>query len=286
MTDKQIIEMTDISERAQKPNSTIPRPFLKWAGSKRALLGNFVDFIPSTFRTYREPFLGSGAMFFLLRPDRAVLSDACRELIQSFVALRDNAGQVLRHLENLPIDRQTFYRIRKNRSPHKYRRAAEFIYLNKTCWNGLYRVNASGIFNVPFGSKSPKKIAEPENIRQCAKVLRKIEVAIRECDFEGNLAQASRGDLVYLDPPYVTSHNDNGFIEYNEVLFSWKDQKRLAALAERARRMGAHVVISNAADRRVISLYPNFRVKFINRVSTLASNTAKRKAVKEAVIFS
>lgn len=286
MVREQVIGISDIAERALRPNSSIPRPFLKWAGSKRALLSKFTDIILPAIRTYREPFVGSGAMFFLLRPDCAVLSDACGELIESFTAVRDNVNRVLKHLEDLPIKRRVFYRIRGNRSPHKYKRAAEFIYLNKTCWNGLYRVNASGEFNVPFGSKPPKRIAEPENIRQCARVIGKAGVTIQQCDFEENLGRASRGDFVYLDPPYVTSHNDNGFIEYNEVLFSWRDQERLALLAERARKRGARVIVSNAADRRVIKLYPNFRVKFILRASTLASNTAKRKAVKEAIIFS
>ncbi len=286
MVEEQVIGKSGIVERALKPNSSIPRPFLKWAGSKRALLSKFTDIIPSTIRTYREPFLGSGAMFFLVHPDRAVLSDTCGELIESFIAVRDNPNRVLAHLEGLPINRRVFYGIRGNRSPYKYKRAAEFIYLNKTCWNGLYRVNASGTFNVPFGSKLPKRVAVPGNIRECAKALEKAEVAIRQGDFEENLAQASRGDLVYLDPPYVTSHNDNGFIEYNEVLFSWKDQERLAVLAEQARKRGARVIVSNAADRRIIRLYPNFRVRFIVRSSTLASDTAKRREVREAIIFS
>lgn len=286
MVEEQLIGISDIAERALRSNSSVPRSFLKWAGSKRALLSKFTDIIPSTIRTYREPFLGSGAMFFLVRPDCAVLSDTCGELIETFTAVRDNVNRVLEHLEGLPINRRVFYRIRGNRNPYKYKRAAEFIYLNKTCWNGLYRVNASGAFNVPFGSKLPKRVAEPENIRQCAKALGKAEVAIQKGDFEENLVQASRGDLVYLDPPYVTSHNDNGFIEYNEVLFSWKDQERLAVLAEQARKRGARVIVSNAADRRIIRLYPNFRVRFIIRSSTLASNTAKRREVREAIIFS
>jgi DNA adenine methylase len=280
------LDKTELIERAIRPHSAIPHPFLKWAGSKRFVLKHLIEVLPRSFKVYREPFLGSGALFFLLRPKSAVLSDTCPELIDTFVAVRDNNNMILRFLAKLTPEKKLFYFIRNHHSKGRFKRAAEFIYLNKTCWNGLYRVNASGNFNVPFGSKHPKTVADPTNLRVCAQLLNGPEICLEVCDFEHNLKEAGKGDLVYLDPPYVTSHYDNGFIEYNEQLFSWDDQVRLAELARQAQDRGACVVISNANDKRVIRLYKGFKIKHFTRKSTLASDKTKRTSVVEAIIYS
>lgn len=282
----QRLDLQQLSVRAHLTNSAIPRPFLKWVGSKRLILKYLVDVLPGCFRTYREPFLGSGSLFFLIRPQRAVLSDTCSELIETFEAVRDGKESVLRYLRDLKPQKKLFYEVRQNRSHGRFKRAAQFIFLNKTCWNGLYRVNSQGQFNVPFGAKPPKQIADPINIEHCAEQLQRPGVAVQTCDFEENLSQASIGDLVYLDPPYVTSHNDNGFIEYNERLFSWQDQLRLAEMARVARDRGAHVIVSNANDSRVIRLYKGFNIMQFSRKSTLASDKARRNTVTEVIIFS
>ena len=149
--DLNVVDENLLVRRAQSPNSALPRGFLRWAGSKRAMLRHIVPFLPVKYRTYREPFLGSGALFFLLQPERAELSDTCAQLIESFEGVRKNVSQVIRFLKPLKPDRNMFYQIRNNPSSGRIKRAAEFIYLNKTCWNGLYRVNGDGRFNVPFG---------------------------------------------------------------------------------------------------------------------------------------
>ena len=151
--------LDSIEERAQKPNSSLPHPFLKWAGSKRYLLKHIVNAIPKQYNTYREPFLGGGAVFFLLRPNAAVLSDTNEELINTYLAIRDNANSVFEYIKPLKPNKTTYYQIRNNRSKGKYKQAAEFIYINKTCWNGLYRVNSKGVFNVPYGSPKNNYIA-------------------------------------------------------------------------------------------------------------------------------
>lgn len=280
------VSLDELQKRVQHPNSTTPRSFLRWAGSKRFILRHVLDLLPSRFLTYREPFLGSGALFFLLRPQKAVLSDSCGELIETFSAIRDNVGAVIKHLSTLKREKEIYYHVRQNRSNDRFKRAAEFIYLNKSCWNGLYRVNSAGVFNVPFGNHKSDFVVDDDNLRACAVALRSIDVSIQPHDFEQNIKESSPGDLVYLDPPYVTGHNNNGFIEYNEVIFSWDDQQRLANIARSLASKGVHVIVSNANHQEIIALYTGFSVKHFNRSSTLASDVTKRRMISEVLLYS
>lgn len=279
------VQLGELRERAQRALSATPRPFLRWAGSKRALLPHIVEALPSSYGVYHEPFLGSGSLFFLLRPHRASLSDSCAELIQTFGAVRDNAQAVLHYLRPLKPNRQVFYAIRSNRSTARFKRAAEFIYLNKTCWNGLYRVNSRGEFNVPYGLPKTDQVVDEANLRACGTALAHQDIRLETGDFEAKLTKVTRGDLVFLDPPYVTRHNNNGFIDYNEQLFSWADQVRLARCAHELTDRGAHVLVANAFHSDVIDLYNDFNLIPINRASTLASNAAKRSRVTEALFW-
>jgi len=192
----------------------------------------------------------------------------------------------MQYLQPLKPDPVLFYGIRGGRSSGRIKRAAEFIYLNKTCWNGLYRVNSQGTFNVPYGAPKSDFIADPANLVSCANALRQPAVTLDACDFQQALADSSAGDLVYLDPPYVTSHSNNGFLEYNETIFSWKDQVRLADIAKRLHRKGVHVIVSNANHGPVVELYKGFCVKTFDRSSTLASDVTKRRTVSEVLIHS
>jgi DNA adenine methylase len=274
-----------LHERAMRYLSATPRPFLRWAGSKRALLTQFIDILPTRFRRYHEPFLGAGSLFFLLQPDKALLSDACGELVETFLAVRDKPGTVLRYLDELKIDRDMFYAVRANRSLGRYKRAAEFIYLNKACWNGLYRVNSNGDFNVPYGAPKSANVIDAPNLRLCADVLARPSVEIQHASFSDSLLEVQEGDLVFLDPPYVTGHNNNGFVDYNETLFSWGDQVEAAKAAVAAANRGANVIVTNAYHDDVLALYPGFSVRPLSRSSTLAANSAKRRRVEEAVIW-
>jgi DNA adenine methylase len=282
----QTLTIKEIELRALHPKSSTPRPFLRWAGSKRYVLKHLLELLPVQFNTYYEPFLGSGALFFLLRPSHAVLSDSCAELVENFIAVRENVEAVVRHITPLKPQKDLFYSIRDNRSKHKYKRAAEFIYLNKTCWNSLYRVNSDGVFNVPYGRPKTDFIIDIENLRACAKALQGTDISLRTSDFEESVSSAKEGDFVYFDPPYVTGHRNNGFIDYNEVLFSWKDQQRLAKVARDLIKRGVHVIISNADHNAILDLYPGFTKKTFERSSTLASDITKRKKVSEVILFS
>jgi DNA adenine methylase len=274
-----------LEEKAGRYLSASPRPFLRWAGSKRSLLSRIVDVLPATYRRYHEPFLGSGSLFFLLQPEHAVLSDACGELVDTFMAVRDNPELVLRHIAHLKVARDVYYTVRANRSHGRYKRAAEFIYLNKACWNGLYRVNSRGDFNVPYGAPRSANVIDHINLRECAEALSAPGVHVRRASFRQSMSDVACGDLVFLDPPYVTGHNNNGFIDYNETLFSWADQVEAAKAAVAAANRGAHVIVTNAHHDDVLALYPGFSVKSLSRASTLASNSAKRRRVREAVIW-
>lgn len=257
---------------------------MRWAGSKQALLSEITRFVPESFGRYYEPFLGSGALFFHLKPKRATLSDVSAELIGVWESVRDQPETLIDYLRPLKPDKAAYYRIRGQRSTDQTTRAGEFLYLNKTCWNGLYRVNSKGEFNVPYGAPRSDFIVDPENLRECSTVLSSREVSIRNCDFEVAVSRARAGDFVYLDPPYVTKHNFNGFRDYNEKLFSWDDQVRLAALAKRLANKGVHVVISNAKHTDVLELYPDFERHTIYRSSTLSSDKAFRGTVSEVVL--
>lgn len=230
--------------------------------------------------------MGSGALFFLLCPNRAVLSDKCDALIEAYGALRDGVSTIIRYLKPLKPDRDLFYAIRAEPSCGKLKRVAEFLYLNKTCWNGLYRVNSKGQFNVPYGRPKTDFIADFENLRACSLALQKRHVKLQSGDFEGALDGVMAGDLVYLDPPYVNRHNSNGFIDYNENLFSWEDQTRLAMRARELAAAGVHVIVTNANNADVLALYRGFKSYTLTRSSTLASDAKCRVQVKETILYS
>lgn len=261
------------------------RPFLRWAGSKQKLLKDILPLVPAKFGRYYEPFLGSGALFFALRPKRATVSDVSSEVIGTWKAVRDDCDYICSYLAPLKPSKDLFYEIRSDRASAYPARAAEFLYLNKTCWNGLYRVNSRGEFNVPYGAPKTDHIFDEDNVRRCSNFLNGSGITIRKCDFEASVSRAKFGDLVFFDPPYVTKHNFNGFRDYNENLFSWGDQVRLSKLAAKLVEKGVHVIVSNADHDSVRELYKEFGYYSLQRTSTLASDTTKRGRVSEAIFF-
>lgn len=233
-----------------------------------------------------EPFLGGGALFFQLQPARALLSDINLDLINCYEQIRDNWSALedtLRHYHD-QHSKSFYYQIRAKSFSDPVLRAAKFIYLNRTCWNGLYRVNREGTFNVPIGTK--KNVILPTD--DFGSISRLLQGAyIHKSDFEENINVAGAGDFLYLDPPYTVKHNFNGFIKYNEKLFSWEDQERLKRAAVRAAERGASVVISNADHPSINELYADFPRKIpFSRKSVLASQNKYRNEVKELIILS
>lgn len=276
----------DLAEKALRSLSALPRPFLRWAGSKQRLLPQIVPRLPHNFGTYYEPFLGAGSLFFLLKPDEAVIGDRNSRLIETYESIRDAPSTVQEYLQHLdPLDKEQYYEVRRTTCRGRHQRAAQFIYLNRSCWNGLYRVNSSGKFNVPYGSPRSANLVDWDVLRSCSEALNKPGVQIVSCDFAKALQSAQAGDLVFLDPPYVTGHDNNGFIDYNEELFGWHDQVRLASLSAELQASGVNVLITNAHHTPVIDLYPRFNVDVLSRHSTLAGAVARRRRVQEVLLW-
>jgi DNA adenine methylase len=264
--------------------SIVAKPFLKWAGGKKWLIPHLVTLIPNNYNRYFEPFLGGGALFFNLQPKRSLLSDVNPELINTYIQVRDNVEEVINELMLMKFSKQYYYEIRSKITKSKVFRAARFIYLNRTCWNGLYRENAKGEFNVPIGSYKNPTICNREQLLAASKALSNTE--LKCVDFEVSLKSALKGDLIYIDPPYVTGHQNNGFIKYNNKLFNWSDQNRLAAIVSNLKNKSCFIIISNAKHRSINKLYSGFNNSIVNRISLLAADKYKRGKVEENVFTS
>ena len=260
------------------------KPFLKWAGSKSKLLRHILPYIPEKYSTYYEPFLGSGALFFSLNVKLAVLGDVITDLIETYASVRDDPQRIISLLSKWSPNKETYYAIRSRRPHDRFERASQFIFLNKTCWNGLYRVNLNGEFNVPFGRMKSNFIYCPDNLQVCANKLSVLSVSLVASDFSKTIETAAEGDLVYFDPPYVTSHYTNGFHEWNAKLFTWNDQVRLANAARELVRKGVTVLMTNADHPDILMLYKGFTVRRFERYSTLASNADHRRRTTEVLI--
>jgi len=274
-----------MSNRKEKrlPNDIDVRPLLKWPGGKRLLADRIVALLPQAYDRYIEPFLGGGAVFFKLKPYRAVLADVAPALIDCYAQIRDNSGDVLKALARLKNSDTEYYRIRASRPRTAVARAARMIYLTNLSFNGIYRLNFRGDFNVPYGHRPHRRPIAPALLRAASLLLRRAR--LRCVDFEITLRSARMRDVVYLDPPYTVAHSNNGFIRYNARLFSWSDQQRLARAARGAVDRGAFVVLTNADHESVRRLYPDFHEVQVERSSTMAADSAKRKLVIESIFY-
>lgn len=272
-----------VLEREEKDRSLVAKPFLKWAGSKKWLIPSIRKYLPSNFNKYYEPFLGSGALFFELRPAIAQLSDFNEDLINTYIALRDYPEAIIKKLRTMPYRERFYYWVRDEFRPRsEISKAAQLIYLNRTCWNGLYRVNRSGKFNVPFGRHANPTICDESNLRAVAKALQNVELCVS--NFEEAVEGAKKGDFIFFDPPYITGHSNNGFHFYNSKLFSWADQEKLAEIAEGLNERGCFVLITNADNKSIASLYKKFRRYPISRHSGIAADVLNRGVVTELII--
>lgn len=274
--------MADRSTGATLGSSIVP--FLKWAGGKRWFVEHSRDLLPSNFERYVEPFLGSGALYFSLRPKRAMLADLNPRLIETYSELKTNWQKVVTELSrhHKLHDEAYYYTQRAKNFPTSHQRAAQFIYLNRTCWNGLYRVNRKGSFNVPIGTKT-SVLLDTDDFAAVAKQLS--YCTLLACDFEEVLQLCGKGDLVFVDPPYTVKHNLNGFVKYNEKLFSWDDQVRLRDCIVSATEREARIVMTNADHPSIRALYHGVgTLTTLERASVLAAKSSYRGRVSEIVV--
>ncbi|TVQ97535.1 MAG: DNA adenine methylase [Deltaproteobacteria bacterium] len=265
-----------------------PSPFLKWAGGKSRLLEQYEPWWPEEFERYHEPFLGGGAVFFRLRPEEAALSDVNGRLVDTWRAVRDSLPEVLERLagHRERHGRTYFYRARQRfnagRGVSPVERAALMIYLNKTCFNGLYRENGRGEFNVPIGSYRDPRIFDVGHLRAVSRVLQGVE--IRVSGFESVVDRAEAGDLVYFDPPYVPLSATSAFTGYHASGFGMDLQHRLARVYAELDRRGCRVMLSNSDVPAVRELYAGWRIIGIRAGRSISCKSSRRGSVGEVLV--
>lgn len=259
------------------------KPFLRWAGGKQWIAQRLARLIPKNIGTYCAPFLGGGSLFFATNPRKAVLGDLNCRLVNTYVVLRDHPEALISILSQWKNEQEVYYEVRGKEFEDRTWQAARLVYLNKTCWNGLYRVNQKGKFNVPYGHHQ-RDVFNADHLLEVSERMRNTELVCS--DFGETVKSAAAGDFVYLDPPYTTLHSGNGFRRYNEKLFTWQDQIRLAEVASDLVARGCLVVVSNADSQEILDLYPSFYYQRVSRHSVLAANSNSRRKTHEALLVS
>lgn len=269
-------------------NNTSVKPFVKWPGGKSNLLPELSRRMPTHFGNYYEPFLGGGALFFHLQPKRAVLSDRNVDLIRTYKVVRDNPEGLISNLLTHRYSQDYYYTIRNADKYESYlewsdiKKASRFIYLNKTCFNGLYRVNKKGQFNVPMGSYKNPTICNTDVLRACSKVLKNI--IVESLDYESIGQYVVSGDFVYFDPPYHPTTDGNNFTAYTPGGFTEEYQERLSLFCKSLCEKGVKFMLSNSNTPLILSLYEGFNIEIVNANRSISSNGSGRNQVRELII--
>jgi DNA adenine methylase len=259
---------------------------LKWAGGKTPLTRRILELLPAQMNTYFEPFFGGGAVFFALAREKrfrsAVLSDVNPELVNVYRVLKDNVDGLVKQLQRMKISEEDFYLERERKPTSAVRQAARTIYLNKTGFNGLYRVNQSGKFNVPYGRHVNPKICDEPNLRAAAAVLKNVELVVE--DFERSCKRAQPGDAVYLDPPYLPLSTTASFTSYDRHPFGIAQHERLAEVFDELSEHEISAVLSNSCTADSKRLYRSHHVEFPLVARSINSNSKKRGKIKEILV--
>jgi len=263
-----------------------PKPFLKWVGGKRQLIPFIKPHVPDKFNRYYEPFMGGAALFFELRPEKTTLVDANLRLTRTYRGVRDSVEAVISLLKGYIYEEEFYAKMRKedidNRTDAAV--AAWFIYLNKTCFNGLYRVNRKNQFNVPIGNYKNPTICDEDNLRLCSLALQNVDIVHGSYQLIADAVEP--GDFVYLDPPYVPLNTTADFTSYTADGFTARDQLRLRDLALHLKSIGVHILLSNSDTELVRELYGNgFSLQAVPARRAVNCNAGKRGAVSELLIY-
>lgn len=264
------------------------QPVIKWAGGKRQLIDRYREFFPARYNAYHEPFLGGGAVFFHLMPPVSFLSDSNEELINMYLVIQNKVDQLIEDLSRHKNDRDYYYQIRSLdvRTLTDVQRASRLIYLNKTCYNGLYRVNRKGEFNVPFGKYKRPRFLDVDSLLAANRVLQR--AVLMAGDFEMVLENARPGDFVYLDPPYYPVSRTSGFTGFTDRSFSAKDHERLSRTFDELAGRGCMVMLSNSDTPFVRDLYAKYHRGIISLTANrpINSRADKRGPVGELIVCS
>ncbi len=270
------------------------RPLVKWAGGKRQLLPELMSRTPPHWNVYYEPFVGGGALLVELYNrgvlGKATISDLNEELINLYTVVRDKPDELIEALKNdeFKNDRSTYLKLRKRfneimgKPEYRVERAALFIYLNRHGYNGLWRVNSKGEFNVPFGRYKNPSMPSPQLIFEFSRMLRNVEVL--NVDFEEVVSKASKGDFVYFDPPYQPVSETANFTDYTSDGFDYSEQKRLAKVCRELTDRGVYVMVSNSYTQEVLDLYEGFYVHTVKANRFINSKADRRKGISEVII--
>lgn len=271
----------------QATQQKIARPFLKWAGGKSRLIQQYIPYFPPEFTTYYEPFLGGGALFFHLLPKTSILTDINAELVNAFREVRDEVEPLIAFLHKHQINhsKEYYYCVRLMHISTPLERAARFIYLNKTCFNGLYRENSKGEFNVPIGKYKNPKICNAALLRSVSAALQSAQIDVRP--FEAVLESAwTCQDFVFFDPPYHPLSHTSNFTAYSRNSFNEADQIRLRDVFVELARRGVKVMLSNSDSLFIRNIYGDFKIHEILASRMINSNAKKRGKISELLITS
>jgi DNA adenine methylase len=263
-------------------------PIVKWVGGKRQLMFELKKNMPEYYNRYFEPFIGGGALFFYLQPDNAYISDMNEELINLYQVVRDNVDELVADLQKHDISKEYFMEIRNIDRTEEYenwsdvQKASRFIYLNRTCFNGMYRVNSKGEFNVPFGHYKNPRILDENNLINCSNLLQRTE--IKHADFSEILKKVKKGDFVYFDPPYVPLSETSSFTSYTKDGFDIDMQFKLRDVCDELDSMGVKFLLSNSDTKLVNELYENYNIKKVFASRQINANADGRGKITEVLV--
>ena len=263
-------------------------PIVKWVGGKRQLMFELLKNMPKSYNRYFEPFIGGGALLFELQPDNAYISDMNEELINLYQVVRDNVDELIVDLQKHDISKEYFMEIRNIDRTEEYQnwsdvqKASRFIYLNRTCFNGMYRVNSKGEFNVPFGHYKNPRILDENNLINCSNLLQGIE--IKHADFSEILKKVKKGDFVYFDPPYVPLSETSSFTSYTKEGFDIDMQFKLRDVCDELDTMGVNFLLSNSDTKLVNDLYENYNIKKVFASRQINANADGRGKITEVLV--
>lgn len=268
----------------ERKNIEIAKPFLRWAGGKRWLIKHIHEIQKLNIDNYYEPFLGGASIFLNIENyNKASLSDLNYELIETYIALRDDLEAVISTLEKFENSEQEYYKIRNTNFNETFEQAAKFIFLNKTSFNGIYRVNQKGQFNVPYGFRNNlNDLVDRKNLDLVSNKLKGVNIKCQ--DFSEISTTIKKGDFIFLDPPYTVAHENNGFIQYNQKIFSLDDQIRLSKLIGKIKEIGAYYILTNAKHDAILEIYKGIDKPIIlSRNSTVGGIGARREIFNEYI---
>ncbi|GAF64402.1 adenine-specific DNA methyltransferase [Bacillus sp. TS-2] len=268
------------------------QPFLKWAGGKRQLIPEIMKYIPEDYGTYYEPFIGAGAVLFQLKPAKAIINDVNSELVNTYHVIRYQMEELIEDLKRHENTADYYYSIRewdRNRESYaqltQVQKASRLIYLNKTCFNGLYRVNKKGQYNVPYGKYKSPNIVNEQVIRQVHEYLNEANVTIKNEDFAQVIEGAKKGDFIYLDPPYDPVSMTASFTNYSLEGFGKKEQLRLRDLFHELDKRGCFILLSNSATDFIKSSYDGYKMKIVGASRNINSIGSKRGKIEEVLVM-